>query len=282
MAIAIEDNSICRRCQARCVDAITRSYVGDVLVDISCESCAEFRRIEQYRRDSVLRTKLILSAALWGYERSSASHGALEDWRWELMTLRSAPPLMVPEERWTDYRMRIRRIANELPDRDSRAMPKFVEHLVRESKKKALQAEQEFGVYDGRGYPIEQPRSYRAVNASYETINALVKGSYEPLVWFGGLQKFVRSEPVKGHSVEMHGIKLLSYCMAGRAMQTISIESGESITLITAEDEAEPRMGIQGIEATEQQAVDMLRRCIELWQSGVLKMLRRDGEVSVF
>lgn len=283
--VEIADNDICRRCQCKCNDASTKSYRNGVLVDLHCESCIEFKRIEEYRKEGVLSTRLIMNAALWGFERRTyPERGAtLEDWRWELYKRKSAPPLCIPEEKWTDYRHRIDGALGYLPERGALYTDKHITlgQLVQESKASAVSAERMFGLFDGYGNPIPQPRCYVAVNESVERITKVLKTVYEPRCWFGGLQKFVRPEPVKGHSAEVEGLKMLSYCMAGRAVQTLSI-GDDSITLITAEDEDEDeaRMGIQGIDATEERAIEMLTRATALWESGVLK-LKRDGEVSI-
>lgn len=62
-----------------------------------------------------------------------------------------------------------------------------------------------------------------------------------------------------------------TWCTAGRCL--IEIESTTArITLITAEDEDALRMGVQGIDATEYDAIDLLNRAEMAWRSGVLTL----------
>lgn len=284
----IPDDDICRRCQCRCDGRATKSYLNDKLVDIHCESCFEFHRIEQYRKDRILRTGLVMHASLWGFERGAYSDrgSPLEDWRWELLARRSAPPRCIPEEDWTSYRRRIDGALALLPDRGEQNYARLSRDLIAESRITARSAETVLGIFDTNGNPVPQPRSYEAVNESMRRITEVVKTVYEPRLWFGSqsprqgsLQAFVRAESARGHSGEFKGLKVLSYCIAGRAMQTLSMGK-HSITLICAEDEDEPRMGIQGIESIEEEALHMLVRATEMWECGALK-LQRDAEVSV-
>ena len=178
------------------------------------------------------------------------------------------------------YRRRLDNISDGLPAPSTRHSQIAVEDLIVKGQWEALWAEREFGVFDKGGNPVPQPRSYASVNESMERVTRALKTVYEPDCWFGGLATFVRPEPVKGHSGEAEGLKMLSYCMVGRAVQTLSIGDA-SITLITAEDEDVPRMGVQGIAATEERAIEMLVKATDLWKSGALK-LSRDTDVGMF
>lgn len=104
---------------------------------------------------------------------------------------------------------------------------------------------------------------------------------FEREVWFAGLQKIVRASCSSGMSFTFpnNGPKFLLLCSAGRCMMTIEAKT-HSITLITAEDEGpnhEARgpkppgqgpMGIQGIDATVSQAIELVREAVDVWKSG--------------
>lgn len=97
-------------------------------------------------------------------------------------------------------------------------------------------------------------------------------------VWFGGLQKIARGAKTKGTSFTAGDFKLLCYTMCGRAMITLDGPTS-SLTLITAEDDTESRMGIQGIDATCLEAFALLNRAMKLWADGV--RVTEDIEVRV-
>lgn len=109
---------------------------------------------------------------------------------------------------------------------------------------------------------------------------------FEQKVWYSGLQDFIRKEKVKGHSAECEGVKFLSYAMCGRWRMTIEkrslLKGGWYIDVITAEDEPPPYagMGINGIGATEEQAIGLLGAAISAWQSGQMKFTP-DSEVRI-
>lgn len=87
---------------------------------------------------------------------------------------------------------------------------------------------------------------------------------FKRVVWFGGLQAMVREK--NGHSWD-HDPKLLALASAGRACVTLD-GAESSLTLICAEDSDSPAMGIQGIYATKEQALGLIREAIALWNAG--------------
>lgn len=129
------------------------------------------------------------------------------------------------------------------------------------------------------GEPVERRdgNTLERVNAAMAAINNHVK-MFDKRVWFGGLQKLVQKCETKGmsatHSIPTKNIgkvKVLAYAMAGRAMVTLDAKKC-SITVITAEDEDRPRMGIQGIDATELQAIELLDSVMDAWVLGEVHM----------
>lgn len=89
---------------------------------------------------------------------------------------------------------------------------------------------------------------------------------FEKHSWFNGIQSTVQKSSTKGMKAEAKGLTMLTYTIAGRAMITLE-EDNASITLITAEDEMESRMGLQGICATEKQAKNILLKANMLWRN---------------
>ena len=92
---------------------------------------------------------------------------------------------------------------------------------------------------------------------------------FEERVWFNGLQKAVVESEYKGSSAEgfAGGVKMLVYAIIARCLITISHPDGYSVTLITEEDSDERRMGMQGIDATEEQARALILATAEWWQT---------------
>lgn len=120
---------------------------------------------------------------------------------------------------------------------------------------------------------IDQALGKRAnldVLADYETVAPHIK-RFERDVWFGGLQALARNAKTKGTSAEANGLKLLCFTMCGRAMMTID-EPDASVTTITEEDSSESRMGLRGIDATADRAVELLIKVRRLWKAGALKV----------
>ena len=143
------------------------------------------------------------------------------------------------------------------------------------------------------------PRWFEIADASAR-IHDHVKAHFEPSVWFGhaggpftttpveyggrscgfgkgqAMAKVVRASKnswmVSGDVVETAGTYTVkTWCTAGRCL--IEIESAVArITLITAEDEDTMRMGVQGIDATEAEAMDLLNRAEMAWLAGAFTL----------
>lgn len=114
----------------------------------------------------------------------------------------------------------------------------------------------------------------------YGAIEVMVK-EFEQRVWFVGLQKFVIASRTHGSFAGHNSIKVLVYATAGRVLITISRQDRESITVIAAEKEQEARMGVQSIDATEAQAINLLIEASDLYRDGKL-VFTEDIKVSMF
>ena len=108
-----------------------------------------------------------------------------------------------------------------------------------------------------------------------EVIEAAVR-QFDDQVWKGGLRELLKNSTMRGHSRKSGKFQLLTYYMAGRYMLTLE-DNKASITLITTDD-ADVRMGIQGICATRDQAVTLVDAGIKLYRKhGNLEVDREVG-----
>lgn len=117
---------------------------------------------------------------------------------------------------------------------------------------------------------------------STEKIRNRIK-AFEQKVWFSGLQELTHKSRVKGVSAKTNRsdeFAVLTYTMAGRVMFTIE-NVAASITTLCSDSGSESTMGIQGISASEQEALDLLDKAIELFQTGQLEF-KDDTEVGIF
>jgi hypothetical protein len=135
--------------------------------------------------------------------------------------------------------------------------------LVEEEQLKEIRAE--YG---------KSERGDAEVLAAFAPIQAEIE-VFEQEVWFGGLQDFARNIKTKGSKAEQDGLTLMCYTMCGRAMITVE-DATASVTMITIEDEKKPCMGWRGIQATGPQAVDLLKRAVQLWKAGMRAVSDRD------
>jgi len=132
--------------------------------------------------------------------------------------------------------------------------------------------------------PMRLPLA-RHVKAQADALLADVK-HFESTVWFGGLQRTVRKSRYKGMSAAepvaspFGPVQVLSFTMAGRAL--VTLETGDhSVSLITAEDESTPRMGINGIGTTAAVACTLMRTVAAAWERGEVKMVDDTGVTTI-
>jgi hypothetical protein len=110
---------------------------------------------------------------------------------------------------------------------------------------------------------------------------------FQKLVWFDGLQRIVRRSSTFGLSSQKKfhtavGLaRMLVGSTAGRALMTIETDDA-SVTVIADETAApgESKMGIQGISATEDQAMEILMGTTTAWAANEIQM-QQDGEVGL-
>lgn len=109
--------------------------------------------------------------------------------------------------------------------------------------------------------------------------------SFERDVWFAGLQTKVRAASHRGFrapfTVGAIPCVALVWSCAGRTVFTLEPEDESyQVTLITAEDEASPVMGIHGVCSTKEQAVGLIDAATKALRGGV--GFKRDDKVGMF
>lgn len=127
------------------------------------------------------------------------------------------------------------------------------------------------------GKPGTDPR-WLKIDASSKIIHTAAKapGGFECHVWFNGLQRAVRDSGCTDMSsgkvlTPIGDLTLVTFCSAGRCVLQIDSDVAR-LTLITAEDEDEARMGVRGIDATEEQALELLATIVAAWKHGKIVM----------
>lgn len=112
---------------------------------------------------------------------------------------------------------------------------------------------------------------------------------FEALVWYPTLQKMVNSCFSRGMSGELRGMKVMTWCCAGRCL--IQFEEGDAtLVLITADDEAPwrrenchvaPFMGPMGVQHVDGEYHDLLKMLYKAMRYGNELDLKPDNDVSI-
>lgn len=117
-----------------------------------------------------------------------------------------------------------------------------------------------------------------AIEAAAKRLRVDIK-ELERRFWFGGHQPLAQKAKTKGMKLELaDGLVVMTWTMCGRAMITIE-DSDASVTAICSEDGRESTMGLQGIDATEEQARSLIERACVAWESG--HRLKEDRKVGM-
>ncbi|TRZ51990.1 hypothetical protein D4S03_04150 [bacterium] len=138
------------------------------------------------------------------------------------------------------------------------------------------------GKYERPHPHIKRKLIAQAVEAS-ELIDKQI-AIFEDLVWFGNppLQKVVVDCRTHGMKYEdaVSGITFMAYDIAGRTMITVEGKSA-SISLLTATDYKENgHMGLQGICATKEEALDLLNWAITN-RLAIVNNIKPDTKVNI-
>ncbi len=118
---------------------------------------------------------------------------------------------------------------------------------------------------------------YTKLVAEMDELQKIVKEEFEPKFWFGKLKPMLADDSIKvnGFTGESEFFKVVAGTMIGRGMITISDKFAQSnknckyggayISLITEEASDKPRMGIQGLCATKDEAMRLLKDAMANW-----------------
>lgn len=112
---------------------------------------------------------------------------------------------------------------------------------------------------------------------SYTNISTEIK-RFESMVWFNGLQKIIRNSSNRKISAKCKDLKCLTFSMCARTMITLENEEN-SVTMMCTEDSEESTMHFRSIDATEDQAIDLIDTCIKLFVEGKLEF-EEDNDIS--
>lgn len=121
----------------------------------------------------------------------------------------------------------------------------------------------------------------KKVFSDMEEVTVVMK-EFEKNQWFGWVQDYYNSTDIRGHSYKGDDFKVLLWGCAGRVLITLqgdpnSKYKGANITMIFDEDSKDPRGGIQGIYATKEQALDLIRAGMRMPKNS----FQPDNEVTI-
>lgn len=243
--MGVEGEKICSQCHTVIDGRWTEYFQGDKLVETLCERHARAKMVATYRKTHVITTSLMLEALV------SVRVHEVDETQADTVLDEEHVDLFV---RFPRIR-RVRRVRSTgrcyLLCRDDEVLCDGVFSLPSLKGFVWLAVERESAVDLLLG-----------VQHSVEAIQRILKEVYEPKVWLGYLQGVLEKSAARGHSAEFDSkigfgrVRLLSYVIAGRAVQTIQMvdEPQYSITLIFDESRKGPSGGIQGIYASEHRA----------------------------
>jgi hypothetical protein len=132
------------------------------------------------------------------------------------------------------------------------------------------------------------PDSVASEHEQYRDLHEKVK-VFEAVVWFPRLQTQVNGTDSRGMGGEVRGIKIMTWCCAGRCLIQLERE-GHTLTLITADDEkpwmrktahVAPNMGPMGIQHVDADYVEALKLLYEATRYGVEITLVPDNKVTI-
>jgi len=133
-------------------------------------------------------------------------------------------------------------------------------------------------VFDsGSEETLKEVQTLLSIWMDYKKIYQAIK-IFERDVWFNGLSKITHKSARKGMSAKLMSTKCLTFTMCGRTMITIEDDKA-SVTMMCNEDGEELSMGFRGVDATAQEAIDLINLMIDSFKNGLLKFAD-DDEVS--
>lgn len=126
-----------------------------------------------------------------------------------------------------------------------------------------------------RSQPLREEAA--EVCAAMKQIDRIIR-LFESEVWFaGGLWQQVQASGSRGLSASdpvktsRGDASFLTYVMAGRAGVTMETPTA-CVSVVCAEESTTHTMGLLGISATKEEAMDILLDVVSAWQAGKIKM----------
>lgn len=281
----------CRHCSAKSLEAFSTKLDehGDV-IDVLCLGCKDLEALAQWSKDSRLRTSLTMSAALKTHflrARLTLARLSRPSHPWECRIAFDGSDEQFPAHIYFPREYDPEGLVRGWRDESDRTF----NVSIGSKAKREFRSGRAFRVTDNARrsatgiMPAWDMRWLDVAEAS-ERVHRAAKSGLEPRVWFGGLQEVVRAASISGMrsgmietETPLGAIELTTFCSAGRCLIQIDTPSpaGPCITLITAEDESAPRMGVQGIDATESDALALLDAITTAWCDGRVTMRERAG-----
>lgn len=212
----------------RCYTFYTVKDDESVLDSYACEKHEMEQRVEDFMKDRVLRTGLIVTASL---ER---------DRRRRALGLRWDEPYTPSTKLWFDYFM-------DDYDRVDEAFKQW-----------------EREVWFGGKEPHKDDAVTRPYLDMPEFRQYINKRTGPPA---GSLQAFVIPAQYHGYRADVDGVTYLSYSIAGRSIFQIDA-GGDSVGYCLDEDSPTPRGGIQSLSCTADRAVTLITKAIADWKEG--------------
>lgn len=273
------DRPDCSHCGAERLDGWSaRCDAENNVLAVSCRDCTDAADLAQWDTDKRLRSSLALTAALKSHSRPVEFRAAPRCWPphpWEA-------ELTLPKD--GDF-VRVLATLYSPRDPDFRGPVAMTAAPATHREMRELVGGREFVVIEGTrlvGSGVVKPWDLRWLDIAEasERVHATVKATLEPLVWFGGLASIVRPAKMRGlkgaAETAVGRVEMLTYSSAGRCLIQLDTPT-DRVTCITAEDEDEPRMGVQGVDATADAAVSLLCAATVAWRAGAFEMVESAG-----
>lgn len=269
----------CGRCGAKKLSYYSgRCNRAGHVTEVVCGDCNDDENLTTWDANKRLTSRLTVSAAAKTYSiRATITLGrlSLPSHPWECKIAFEGSDELFPVCIYFPREYEPERIF----DAGSREADRTFSVSVGSKAKREMRSGRRFRVVDRdfrAAHGVVTPWDMRWLDIAEQSdaVHALTKSptGFEQTVWFGGLQKAVlatndRSLGAKFTAKDGTTIEMLTYCLAGRCV--IQLDAPDArLTLITAEDETEPRMGVQGIDATVDQAQGLLIAATEAWSEG--------------
>lgn len=248
---------------------------------VHCLGCKAQLDLAEWERDKRLRSSLTLTAALKAQSRP--------------VEFRAAPGFRAPHP-WEAEVMfpngegfaRVKATLYSPRDPDFRGPVAMTAWTATTAEMRAFVGGREFATFeDGRlvGSGVVKPWDVRWLDVAEasERVRLCLKSDFEPRVWFGGVQDIVRRSSAAGLRAEcdtaVGKVEMLVFSTAGRCLMQLDTPTSR-VTVIADETSPSPRSGIQGIDATEADAVALLTAASDAWVAGGFE-LRESASVGL-